>query len=147
MTLGGGVVLLRLSSGILSSFAASRGKFRGLQYFSYAVSSPGFLVARTKHILCQLSEQFMYSEGSRVSKIRTSLVRLSSNSLKEDEVSRRVVAVAKTRTNRFKCSINTCKLTSSVKMACPLLGPGPEPYMLVDMCVVEGFSFERRKRA
>jgi len=58
-----------------------------------------------------------------------------------------VAATKLVHTNRFKCSINTCKLTSSVKIACPLLGPGPEPYMLVDMWVVEGFSFERRKRA
>ena len=28
-------------------------------------------------------------------------------------------------TNRFKCSMNTCKLTSSVNIACPAPGPAP----------------------
>ncbi len=43
--------------------------------------------------------------------------------------------------------MNTCKLTSSVKIACPELAPWAEPYMLADMCVVEGLSLESRKRA
>ena len=49
-------------------------------------------------------------------------------------------------TKRFRCSMNTCKLTSSVKMACPF-APGALPYMLVDIWVVDGLSLERRKRA
>ena len=48
-------------------------------------------------------------------------------------------------TKRFKCSMNTCKLTSSVKIACPFCGA--EPYMLEDICVVEGLSFDNKKRA
>lgn len=38
-----------------------------------------------------------------------------------------------TQTKRFKCSINTCKLTSSVKIACPALAPAVEPYIVVDI--------------
>lgn len=51
------------------------------------------------------------------------------------------------RTKRFKCSMKTCKLTSSVKIACPVPALAAEPYMLADMCVVDGFNFDRRKRA
>lgn len=42
--------------------------------------------------------------------------------------------------------MNTCKLTSSVKIAWPA-SAGPEPYILVDMCVVDGFNLLNRKRA
>ena len=50
-------------------------------------------------------------------------------------------------TSRFKCSMKTCKLTSSVKMACPAPAAGVDPYIVADICVVEGLSLERRKRA
>ena len=43
--------------------------------------------------------------------------------------------------------MNTCKLTSSVKMAWPAPAPDGVPYMLADMWVVDGFSFESRNRA
>ncbi len=43
--------------------------------------------------------------------------------------------------------MKTCKLTSSVKIACPVPALAAEPYMLADMCVVDGFSFDSRKRA
>ena len=43
--------------------------------------------------------------------------------------------------------MKTCKLTSSVKMACPVPAPGVEPYMVADMCVVDGLSLESKKRA
>ena len=51
------------------------------------------------------------------------------------------------RTKRFKCSMKTCKLTSSVKIAWPVPALAALPYMLADMCVVDGLSFESRKRA
>ena len=50
-------------------------------------------------------------------------------------------------TRRFKCSMKTCKLTSSVKIACPVPAPGVEPYIVADMCVVEGLSLDSKKRA
>ena len=49
-------------------------------------------------------------------------------------------------TNRLRTSINTCRLTSSVNIACPC-PPALVPYIPPDMCVVDGFNFESRKRA
>ena len=43
--------------------------------------------------------------------------------------------------------MKTCKLTSSVKIACPAPAPDGVPYMLADMCVVDGLSFDSKKRA
>jgi hypothetical protein len=42
--------------------------------------------------------------------------------------------------------MNTCKLTSSVKIAAPV-EPGAEPYILDDVCVVDGLSLESKNRA
>ena len=53
--------------------------------------------------------------------------------------------VALIRTSRLRCSMNTCKLTSSVKIACP--EPAFEPYTPPDTCVVDGLSFDNRNRA
>lgn len=49
------------------------------------------------------------------------------------------------RTKSSKYSVNTCRLTSSVKIAWP--APAAAPYMHVDTCVVDGFSFDKRTRA
>ena len=43
--------------------------------------------------------------------------------------------------------MKTCKLTSSVKIAWPVPALAALPYMLADMCVVDGLSFESRNRA
>jgi len=50
-------------------------------------------------------------------------------------------------TNLFKCSMNTCKLTSSVKIACPAAAPPVDPYIVADIWVVDGFSFDSKNRA
>lgn len=53
-------------------------------------------------------------------------------------------------TSLFKCSMNTCKLTSSVKIITSAAAPVPpaEAYTLAaETCVVDGLSFDRRKRA
>lgn len=51
-------------------------------------------------------------------------------------------------TKRLRCSMKTCMLTSSVKIACPFPGPPVAPYALLpDMCVVDGFSLDSKKRA
>ena len=40
------------------------------------------------------------------------------------------------------------KLTSSVKMACPVPAPGVDPYIVADICVlVEGFNLDNKNRA
>lgn len=77
------------------------------------------------------------------------LVSLSTNSLIEDGSVMQARGGCRGRglTKRLRCSMNTCKLTSSVKMACPAPPAWPAPYIPADMCVVDGFSFERRKRA
>lgn len=45
--------------------------------------------------------------------------------------------------NFFKCSMKTCKLTSSVNTGAP---PSP-PYVNMLLCVCDGLTLERRKRA
>ena len=83
----------------------------------------------------------------RIKHVRKS-VRLRSNSLHTAGSARRTRRTQTVeRTKRFRCSMKTCKLTSSVKIACPAPAPDGVPYMLADMCVVEGLSFESKKRA
>lgn len=74
------------------------------------------------------------------------LVRLCTNSLNRHEQT--VNQGARTLlTNLFKCSMNTCKLTSSVKIACPAAAPPVDPYIVADIWVVDGFSFDSKNRA
>ena len=51
----------------------------------------------------------------------------------------------KSGTHFIKCSINVCKLTSSVNVVCAVCDT--PPYVPELVCVVEGFNFESRKRA
>ena len=43
--------------------------------------------------------------------------------------------------------MNTCRLTSSVKIACPDPADDDGPYVPEDMCVVDGLSLDSKKRA
>jgi hypothetical protein len=52
--------------------------------------------------------------------------------------------IEKVRTSLLRCSIKTCSETSSVKIE---VVPPAAPYEPPLMCVVDGFSLERRNRA
>jgi len=74
------------------------------------------------------------------------LVRLCTNSLNRyEQTADRGPRIS--LTNLFKCSMKTCKLTSSVKIACPAAAPPVDPYIVADIWVVDGFSFDSKNRA
>lgn len=77
------------------------------------------------------------------------LVCLCTHSLEEGSLlsSNLTMKFTKRLTSRLRCSMNTCKLTSSVKIAWPVAAPAELPYMLVDICVVDGLSLDNKKRA
>lgn len=48
-------------------------------------------------------------------------------------------------TDFIRCSMNVCRLTSSVKIVCAVCET--PPYVPAEVCVVDGLSFDSRKRA
>lgn len=68
------------------------------------------------------------------------LICLRSDSLYETRSALCSTKEMESLTSLFKCSMKTCKLTSSVKIAWPDAAPPPFPYIDALMCVVEGFN-------